>query len=260
VINLSDRFLMALSGGRMNCNYLPLVYSMYWNNVAPVVRDGQKSVFSHLGIELIQENADQKPHGSWMEEVLNRHQANDIVVFCDIDAFPLSRQAYLNAVAHAEQGAVFGLAQFSNHKKTQDVYAGPMFMAFRKDCWEALGKPGMSSNKQYDAAEALSIRAREQGVPLVMASPTSCLIPKWPLADKGLFGIGTFYGDCEFFHLFESRKPQYEKIFSAIVADVVSDQKLNFSKYLSIVDELNGAPVPERKRNWIPKPLRRFLV
>jgi len=93
-----------------------------------------------------------------------------------------------------------------------------------------------------------------------MASPTSCLIPKWPLADKGLFGIGTFYGDCEFFHLFESRKPQYEKIFSAIVADVVSDQKLNFSKYLSIVDELNGAPVSERKRNWIPKPLRRFLV
>jgi len=64
---------------------------MYWNNVAPVVRDGQKSVFSHLGIELIQENANQKPHVSWMEEVLNRHQANDIVVFCDIDAFPLRK-------------------------------------------------------------------------------------------------------------------------------------------------------------------------
>ena len=239
---------------------LPSVYSMHWNNIADVIRLGQKEVFSHLGISLIQENADQKSHGDWMEDVLARHESKDIIVFCDIDAFPLNRQAYLDAVRYAEQGGIFGLAQFSNHKKTQDIYAGPMFMAFRKDCWEALGKPGMSSNKQYDAAEALSVRAREQGVPLVMASPTSCLIPKWPLADKGLFGIGTFYGDCEFFHLFESRKPQYEKIFSAIVADVVSDQKLNFSKYLSIVDELNGVPVPERKRNWIPKPLRRFLV
>lgn len=238
---------------------LPAVYSMHWNNIADVIREGQSDVFKHLGIELIQENADQKSHGVWMQEVLTRHRSNDVIIFCDIDAFPLSHQAYLDAVAHAERGAVFGLAQFSNHKKTQEVYAGPMFMAFRKECWEALGKPGMSSNKQYDAAEALSVRAREQGVPLIMASPTSCLIPKWPLADKGLFGIGTFYGDCEFFHLFESRKPQYENIFSAVVADVVSGQKLNFSNYLSIVGEINGVAVPKRKRNWVPKPLRRFL-
>ena len=95
------------------------------------------------------------------------HQANDIVVFCDIDAFPLSRQAYLNAVAHAEQGAVFGLAQFSNHKKTQDVYAGPMFMAFRKDCWEALGKPGTGEHKVMDrkSSKTASRRGEERDTP-----------------------------------------------------------------------------------------------
>ena len=101
---------------------------------------------------------------------------------------------------------------------------------------------------------------RELGLPLVMPSPTSCLIPKWALAGKGLFGIGTFYGDCDFFHLFESRKPQYEKIFSSVVNDVVSGRKLDFDKYLLIVEELNKQPAPVRKRNWIPKPLRRFLT
>lgn len=232
---------------------------MHWNNIADVIRSGQRDVFAHLGIKLNQENADQKPHGDWMEDVLQRHDSKDIIVFCDIDAFPLNRQAYLNAVRHAEQGSIFGLAQFSNHKKTQDIYAGPMFMAFRKDCWEALGRPSMSSSKQHDAAEGLSVKAREKGLPLIMSLPTSCLIPKWALANKGLFGIGTFYGDCDFFHLFESRKPQYEKLFSAVVADIVSDSPLDFSQYLTIVEEFNAAPAPVRKRNLIPKPLRRFL-
>ena len=242
----------------MTKSALPAVYSMHWNNIADVIRIRQKDVFTHLGIELNQENFDQKSHGDWMEDVLKRHDSKDVIVFCDIDAFPLNPRAYHDAVRHAERGAIFGLAQFSNHKKTQEIYAGPMFMAFRKDCWEALGRPAMSSNKQHDAAEGLSVRAREQGVPLIMSSPTSCLIPKWALANKGVFGIGTFYGDCDFFHLFESRKPQYEKIFSAVVSDVVSDKPLDFNKYLQIAEEINGAPPPVRKRNLIPKPLRRF--
>jgi hypothetical protein len=224
------------------------------------ILQGQRDVFKHLGIELVQERADQVPHGDWMEDVLSRHQSDDIVVFCDIDAFPLRRDAYLAAVQHARSGCVFGLAQFSNHKKTREIYAGPMFMAFRKSCWESVGRPGMKSNKQFDAAESLSVKARELGVPLVMSSPTASLIPKWALADKGVFGIGTFYGSCDFFHLFESRKPQYEKIFDAVVMDVIGDHPLNFDNYLSLAQvHHTGQEVAPRSRSWVPKPLRRFL-
>lgn len=244
----------------MTSDTLPPVYSMHWNNIADAIRQGQKEVFDHLGIVLIQENADQQAHGTWMEEVISRHQPDDVIVFCDIDAFPLTRAAFSNAVQKARSGAVFGLAQFSNHKKTQEIYAGPMFMAFRKDCWEKLGRPIMKSDKQFDAAEALSVSARKAGVPIVLAYPTSTLIPRWALASKGVFGIGTFYDENDFFHLFESRKPQYEQIFSAVVSDVVNGRGLNFDLYLSIAQKDSEVKIVSKKRNWIPKPLRRFFA
>lgn len=238
----------------------PAVYSMHWNNIADVIRAGQKDVFAHLEIDLIQENADQKSHGTWMEEVVARHQPGDVIVFCDIDAFPLNREAYLRAVQHAEQGAIFGLAQFSNHKQTQEIYAGPMFMAFRKDCWEKLGRPNLRSDRNFDAAEVLSALSRKNDRPVVLCYPTATLIPKWALANKGVFGIGTFYGDCDFFHLFESRKPQYEKIFSSVVGDVVNDASLNFGRYLSIAQTDAETLASPKKRNWIPRPLRRLFA
>lgn len=232
---------------------------MHWNNISDLILQGQRDVFASLGIELIQERADQIQHGDWMEDVLARHHADDIVVFCDIDAFPLHRDAYLRAVQHAKNDEVFGLAQFSNHKQTQEIYAGPMFMAFRKGCWEKVGRPSLRSSKQFDAAESLSVRAKELGVPIAMSFPTASLIPKWALADKGLFGIGTFYGDCDYFHLFESRKPQYQRIFAAVVADITSARRLDFHHYLSLAQIEAQTALPPQGRNWIPKPLRRFL-
>jgi len=244
----------------MTTDKLPPVYSMYWNNISPVIREAQQKVFEHLGIPLVQENADQQPHGIWMEEVISRHQSDEVIVFCDVDAFPLSSAAYVTAVNSARNGAIFGLAQFSNHKRTKEIYAGPMFMAFRKDCWEILGRPGLKSDKQFDAAEVLSVLARSKGIPVTLAYPTATVIPKWALANEGLFGIGTFYGKCEFFHLFESRKPQYEEIFSAVVKDVVNDAALNFEHYLAIAQMELEVPSVAKKRNWMPKPLRRFFA
>ena len=101
----------------------------------------------------------------WHVSVVERMASDDIVIFCDIDAFPLKRSAYDLAVAHAEQGAIFGLSQFSNHKTTTETYAGPMFMAFRKSVWEQLGRPDMKSSSAWDAAEGMSVLAREKGVP-----------------------------------------------------------------------------------------------
>lgn len=243
----------------INKKSVPAVHSMYWNNISKSIRDGQKSVFEFLDIELIQENADQQSHGVWMNDVIERHAADDIIIFCDIDAFPLTKDAYLDAVRVAQEGEIFGLAQFSNHKEGQDLYAGPMFMAFRKRTWEDLGRSNLKSDKHYDAAEVLSVHAKGQGVDIRLVMPSSCLEPKWALAEHGVFGIGTFYGRCEFFHLFESRQISHETLFAAVVGDVIAGRPLNFRHYLEIIHVTKENPVTPRRRNWMPKPLRRFF-
>jgi hypothetical protein len=210
------------------------VYSMYWKNIPDEIRLGQKAVFDYLKIPLIQECADKVSHGDWMNEVIARHSSAEVVVFCDIDAFPLNASAYENAVTSALQGRIFGLAQYSNHHQNLEIYAGPMFMAFQKSTWEKLGCPQLKSNEMHDAGEVMSLLARQQGVELDLTMPSSCLIPKWSLAHYGVFGIGTFYGGCDFFHLFESRLPAYGRLFKSVVEDTVGGKKLNFNNYLEI--------------------------
>lgn len=243
-------------------NTLPPVHSLYWNNISPAILQGQAAVFAKLGLDLRQEQHDRKAHGTWMNEVINRHQPNDVIVFCDIDAFPLNAQAYHEAVKSARNGAVFGLSQFSNHKKNSEVYAGPMFMAFTKATWQALGSPNLKSSERFDAAEVLSARAREQQVALVLQPPTSCIVSKWALGSEGVFGIGTFYGKNEFFHLFESRFLAYECLFSMVVSDVLAERPLNFRGYLETAQqaEAENASAPRRKsQRLVPKFLRKYF-
>ncbi|WP_198552336.1 hypothetical protein [Macromonas nakdongensis] len=211
------------------------MHSLHWNNIPAAILNGQKAVFGALGIPLCQDNQHGTKHGAWMNDIIARSAENDIVVFCDIDAFPLNRASYEQAVEVAQAGGLFGLAQFSNHKQSQAIYAGPMFMAFRKSLWLAAGCPDFKSSKTHDAGEAMSIACDRMGALITLIKPTACVIPKWGLKDQGLFGIGTFYGDNRFFHLFESRHPAHERLFDAVVADVAAGSPLDFSRYLAIV-------------------------
>jgi hypothetical protein len=222
----------------------PIVVSMYWDNIPLMVLQKQREVFEVLQIPLKQELANGVRHGVWMNDVLRRAGPDDLVVFCDIDAFPLNRAAHEFALAQAQAGSVFGLAQFSNHRPTKDTYAGPMYMALQKGTWERLGRPDMRSSKTFDAAEGLSLAARSQGVPLTLVKPTACLVPKYALGNEGLFGIGTFYGDNDFFHLFESRDQINEQILEAVANDVIAGRPLQFGLYLQIAQASSDASSP----------------
>jgi hypothetical protein len=223
---------------------LPVVHAMHWNNIDPRIIRGQAAVFNALEIPLKQHPADRMPHGDWMNSVIQSHADNAILVFVDIDAFPITKDAYLNAIEIAQAGGVFGLAQFSNHKPTNEIYAGPMFAAFSKKTWQLIGSPSFSRTKTYDAGESLTASARENQVPVHLIYPTSCLVPKWALGNKGVFGLGTFYGNCEFFHLFESSRDADITLFSEVVKNIVNNQALDFSKYLNII---NGAQTSKRR-------------
>lgn len=220
---------------------------MYWDNVEPSLVQGQANVFKALGVPLQQHRAHRVPHGAWMDQVVQKQPEDAVIVFCDIDAFPLSRAAFDRAVSVARADGVFGLAQFSNHKPTTDLYAGPMFMAFRKALWTRLGCPSLLRNKTCDAGEALTLTANAHGVWVDLVKPTGCLKPKWALKNEGLFGVGTFYGANEFFHLFESRHPAHEALFALVAEDVVQGRPLQFDAYL---DLMNAAPVATRSSWW----------
>lgn len=185
-----------------------------------------------------------------MNQILEKASSDDTIIFCDIDAFPLQRAAYLQAVEHAQAGKLFGLGQFSNHKPGNEVYAGPMFMAFKKDLWEQIGSPGLRSSKLHDAAEVMTALARQQGLQVELVYPSGCLIPKYSLGNEGIFGIATFYGKNEFFHLFESREPAYEALLDAVAQDVVQDRALNFKHYLELAQTLQGRQPPHKKKWW----------
>lgn len=244
-------------------NHMTTVHSLHWDNISPAILQGQAAVFAKLGIGLRQERHNRKAHGTWMNEVIERHQPEEVIVFCDIDAFPLHAQACHDAVQSALRGEVFGLAQFSNHKKNTEVYAGPMFMAFTKATWQALGSPSLKSSERFDAGEVLSAHARDRQVPVTLRLPTSCIVSKWALGNEGVFGIGTFYGSNEFFHLFESRFPAYEQLFSQVAGDVLAERPLNFRAYLEAVQLAGTGPAAgdsrQTGRRWVPRFLRGYF-
>lgn len=213
----------------------PVVHSMHWDNIDKSVINGQRKVFDALGIPLEQHNADRVQHGKWMDAVVNKASDDSIIVFCDIDAFPTNYLAYQQSVIFAEKGGLFGLAQFSNHKPTQHLYAGPMFMAFSKELWYELDQPSFERTKVCDAGEGLTLAAIKQNKQIQLVKPNCCLEPKWALKDQGVFGIGTFYGECDFFHLFESRQPEHEILFGMVVDDVIMHQPLRFNEYLNVM-------------------------
>ena len=119
---------------------------MYWDNIPSVILQKQREVFAALDVPLQQEPAHRIPHGTWMNGVVERMDSDDIVIFCDIDAFPLKRSAYDLAVAHAERGAIFCHAPFSKHKKNKPTYAGPLFMECLKRVREHMGRQDLQSS------------------------------------------------------------------------------------------------------------------
>jgi hypothetical protein len=216
-----------------------IVNALAWNNIPGEMLAAQRSICEKLGMSLRQCLEDKRDHGAWMDSVIAEAAADDLIVFCDVDAFPLSREAFQHAIRRAEAGAVFGLAQTANHLgRPLNLYAGPMFLAFRKSTWCQAGSPSLRPTRQFDVGQYLSHAAGEHGISLELLRPTVCLVPKWPLGNLGVFGYATFYGECEFFHLFEARTLRYLDLFIAVADDVLLDRKPDFATYL----KLAGAP------------------
>lgn len=222
---------------------LPPVLTYYKSNIPTDIVSSQARVFEHLGIELVQCLEDSMTHPQWLNRVFSQDQ--DLTIVCDIDAFPLNRQAFVDFAEQARKGAVVGLEQVANHLGKGDPYAGPMFLACTKHTYAVAGRPSLSNTPDMDVAQSLTYAAQNAGISVEMIPPQFAIQPRWPLGDRGVFGTGTFYGKLDFFHLFTSRFANAVELFTE-VADCTVKGRHDFGKYLEVLGR------QERKK-------RRFL-
>lgn len=217
------------------------VVSPYMTNVSESMLEAQRAVFAKFGVRLEQIPFRDIEHGDWMDDFA-RNCRDEIIAIADIDAFPLTIEGTDRAFKTAIDGGLFGLAQVANHKAPNHIYAGPMFMAFSSQTYAAIGRPSLRRSKAFDAAQGLSSAAEQRGVRIDLAFPNASIQPLWPLANETVFGIGTFYGGNQFFHLFQSRKARHIALLEAVADDVVNDRPLRFDAYLKIIGAAEASP------------------
>ncbi len=222
---------------------LPTTYTFYQSNIDRALVEAQAAVFAHLEIPLVQQLDDKLNHGRWMTGIMRDNSLGDLAVVADIDAFPLNREAYRKLTETAAQGSVTGLAQVAAHKNPDHVFAAPAFFAARRDVYQQLGAPEMDRTDHSDVAQILTLCAEKAGVPVLLIWPKFAIAPRWALAQSGVFGIGTFYGANDFFHLYESRRQQSRDLFLAVAEGVIRGRH-DFDRYISIVDIVP----PKRKK------------
>lgn len=237
----------------------PKIQSLAWRNIDQRIVQKQAAVFEYLKIPLSQQIINKKDHGEWMNESIERASVDETLIFCDIDAFPLKSSLYERSLSEAEDGKVFGMAQYSNRNETAGLYAGPMYLAFKKSTWLELGKPSLMSTDHIDVAEALSICASEANR-LEIVSPTFSIFPKWSLKNTNAFGVGTFYGEMEFFHLFESRKSCNINLFENVANQAATSDGVKIAELLSFVHRKRFKFAIDNEFEHMKDRIKRFIL
>ncbi|MBM3487595.1 MAG: hypothetical protein FJX67_13345 [Alphaproteobacteria bacterium] len=214
------------------------IRAMYWSNIAPRMLDGQAAALAALGYTLRQDEATGTAHDAWIETTLAALGPDDTILLLDIDCIPLNRAVVERAFAAAEAGALFGVAQAANHLDAGFIYDAPAFLALARRTWEMLGWPSFAADARFNVGARLSAAAQAAGVAVELLWPSFTLVPRWPLAERGCYGIGTFY-DGSVFHLFQSRhETAYAEAFDTVARAVAEDRPID---YLALHARANSA-------------------
>lgn len=216
------------------------IRTMYWDNVDPRMVAAQAAALAALGGGLRQDLATGTPHHVWLDRTLAGIGPDDTVLLLDIDCMPLDRTVIERAFAVAESGGVFGVAQVANHLDAALIYAAPSFLAVARRTWEALGRPPFAADDRLDVGARLTVAARAAGVTVELLYPTFSLVPRWHLAGRGCYGIGTFY-DGSVFHLFQSRHAAaYAEAFDTVARCVADGRPID---YLALYARVHSIPM-----------------
>lgn len=218
--------------------------SMYWKNVAPEIIELQLKVFKSLGLKLLQLERTGQNHGEFINEQLRSAEIDDILIFVDIDCVVMNADVVFTAAEFAKNGGIWGCSQVANHLEDNlHVYAGPMFHAISKKTWLKIGSPSYSGDKYNDVGQFITRKAQSNNINIYMAKPLYSLIPKWRHGSGYPFGIGTFY-EYGIFHLFESRKNTYNKLFLLVGESIINKNRIDYLALTNIAKKIEMKAIP----------------
>jgi hypothetical protein len=211
-----------------------VIISFYMQNCPTEFRDYQQKVvqkfnpgYQHAQVQYVGE------HGAAMNQVLNmaKDQGVKVVLFLDIDAIPLHKDALHYYIKKAADGFLVGNAQRSNHIiNNQHVYCGSPCVGISVENWIKIGSPSAKPTTRGDVAEELTYAAEAANLPIDIVMPShhdappirmhweNDIRPYWPLADgMPVYGIGTTYElpgiGNGLWHMFQSFHPGQKERF-----------------------------------------------
>lgn len=220
-----------------------VIVSFYMQNCPSEFRDYQRQVvqkfnpgYQHAQIQYIGE------HGAAMNQVLNmaKEQGVNVVLFLDIDAIPLHKDALHYYIKKAADGFLAGNAQRANHiQNNQHVYCGSPCVGMSIATWVKMGMPSGKPTMRGDVAEEFTFAAEAAKVPVEIVMPDrfdappirmhweTDTRPYWPLADgMPVYGIGSTYKLPEIgdglWHMFQSFHPGQKERFINKCKEVLS--------------------------------------
>lgn len=236
--------------------------SLYWPGSDPRLVESHKAVTKHFGLS-VNYTEEKVNHGSWMTSVLESSSA-DIVGFFDIDCVPIKKNSVFDLIRFAAKNkSIAGMAQASNHiAPMTHVYVAPCAIFIYKPLYDALGKPSLEENKKSDVAEYLSYVAEQSGVRMRALYPTRFEKEPdegvWRLNNYGYFGVGTVFGDDQFYHLYQSRMENNIELFKQRCDEIIAGKFDSSSFHSSTNIDYPGKiccyePELKLKSTWINK-------
>ena len=151
------------------------INTLLWDNLDPRMVESHKAVYDHfdLPVSYTKQNIH---HGTWMDTICKETPA-DLIMFCDADCIPLTKDAFFEAVQYCSTtGGFVGPAQASNHYGPpipSHVFASPAFFMIPKQTYDRMGSPSFASVEgRSDVAQEVSRKADELGVPYQCWYPT----------------------------------------------------------------------------------------
>ena len=196
----------------IDCFHLPadildrtLITSFYSNNISTSTVAYQKKVFDLFKLPLVQVNAG-KTHAEFLEDTLASTD-KEFVIFFDIDAIPLRKEAVFLLLNDLTQGAVVaGSLLTANHlNNAKNNYVGPFFMGIQTGFYKQCGSPSLDWSEEFDVAAILTAAAINSSLSVKYWVPTDIEVRKWSLYRIGYFGLGTTYNGLVY-HAFEGRE------------------------------------------------------
>lgn len=210
--------------------------------------DAQAAAVASVGYQVDQQEHTGMRHGAWIDSIVSQSAEDDVFLILDIDCIPMRSETVSSAFDRASSGAIVGIAQAANHTPTPDfLYAGPPFLAFSKKTWKKVGEPSFNDSPEFDVAGRFSHDAQSADVDLNLLFPWFVGDPKWALADKGCFGVGTFY-DTGVFHLFEARRSHSVESFCYVADCVTTGARIDYVRLSRMVRHQSPR---ERLKAWL---------